>query len=274
MFDPGTTLVVRETRAKPGYLLDDTPQTIQIKAGQTVTLEFRNQPLGNLIIEKLGPNGVNHRSRWRASSSKSLTRMVQYVACRQGGTLVLQRSVLDTDASRARSSCLACHRHRGRDEIRTSARASPSTRTRQSQTVAVNPDDTQDASVLQHCRRAAWRLVKANAADKLGAASPTPPLRSAGPATTPWWTPSPPARMAGHCVRPAGRRALFTRSNSESALRISCWTPRRHYFRRQGWGDGHPGVSLKIEAVSGILLHKVDRHHRGWYPWGVVHPLR
>ena len=51
--DPGTVLVVRETRAKPGYLLDDTPQTAEIKAGQTVSLEFRNQPLGNLIIHKL-----------------------------------------------------------------------------------------------------------------------------------------------------------------------------------------------------------------------------
>lgn len=50
--DPGTTLVVRETKVKPGYLLDDTPQTAEIKAGQTVNLEFRNQPLGNLIIQK------------------------------------------------------------------------------------------------------------------------------------------------------------------------------------------------------------------------------
>lgn len=56
--DPGTTLVVKETRAKPGYLLDDTPQTVQVKAGQTVTLEFRNKPLGNLVIEKWGRNGT------------------------------------------------------------------------------------------------------------------------------------------------------------------------------------------------------------------------
>ena len=55
--DPGTTLVIKETRAKPGHLLDDTPQTIQVKEGQTVTLEFRNQPLGNLVIEKWGRNG-------------------------------------------------------------------------------------------------------------------------------------------------------------------------------------------------------------------------
>ena len=52
--NPGTTLVVKETRTKDNtYILDDTPQTALIKAGQTVTLEFRNQPKGNLIINKL-----------------------------------------------------------------------------------------------------------------------------------------------------------------------------------------------------------------------------
>lgn len=51
--DPGTTLVVKETIAKDGYILDDTPQTAKIIAGETVTLEFRNQPKGNLIINKL-----------------------------------------------------------------------------------------------------------------------------------------------------------------------------------------------------------------------------
>ena len=51
--EPGTTLVIKETRAKDGYLLDDTPQTVQVKEGQTVTVEFRNQPQGNLIIHKL-----------------------------------------------------------------------------------------------------------------------------------------------------------------------------------------------------------------------------
>lgn len=51
--NPGTTLVVKETRARDGYLLDDAPQTASVKAGQTVTLEFRNQPQGSLIINKL-----------------------------------------------------------------------------------------------------------------------------------------------------------------------------------------------------------------------------
>ena len=49
---PGTTLVVKETRAKAGYILDDTPQTVKVKSNEVTTLEFRNQPKGNLIIVK------------------------------------------------------------------------------------------------------------------------------------------------------------------------------------------------------------------------------
>ena len=49
---PGTTLIAKETRAKDGYVLDDTPQAAYIKAGQTVTLEFRNAPKGALIVQK------------------------------------------------------------------------------------------------------------------------------------------------------------------------------------------------------------------------------
>jgi len=56
--DPNTTVVVREIRAKPGYLLDETPQTAVIRAGQTVSLEFRNQPLGNLRILKFAKDAA------------------------------------------------------------------------------------------------------------------------------------------------------------------------------------------------------------------------
>ena len=50
---PGTTLIIKETRAKDGYLLDDTPQTVKVKSNEIITLEFRNQPLGGLRIIKL-----------------------------------------------------------------------------------------------------------------------------------------------------------------------------------------------------------------------------
>ena len=49
---PGTTLIIKETRAKAGYILDDTPQTVKVKSNEVVTVEFRNQPKGNLIVVK------------------------------------------------------------------------------------------------------------------------------------------------------------------------------------------------------------------------------
>ena len=49
---PGMTLIIKETRAKEGYLLDDTPQTVKVKSNEVTTVEFRNQPKGNLIIVK------------------------------------------------------------------------------------------------------------------------------------------------------------------------------------------------------------------------------
>ena len=50
---PGTTLIIKEARAKDGYILDDTPQTVKVKSNEVTTLEFRNQPLGGLRIVKL-----------------------------------------------------------------------------------------------------------------------------------------------------------------------------------------------------------------------------
>ena len=49
---PGMTVIAKEVRAKDGYILDDTPQSIKIKRNSVMTLEFRNQPKGNLIVVK------------------------------------------------------------------------------------------------------------------------------------------------------------------------------------------------------------------------------
>lgn len=51
--EPGMTVVVKEIRTKDGYILDETPQTIKIKANETMTLEFRNTPNGCLTITKI-----------------------------------------------------------------------------------------------------------------------------------------------------------------------------------------------------------------------------
>ncbi|KAF5069978.1 Prealbumin-like fold domain protein [anaerobic digester metagenome] len=50
--EPGKSVVVTETKAPDGFILDTTPQTAVIKAGKTVSLTFTNAPKGQLIIEK------------------------------------------------------------------------------------------------------------------------------------------------------------------------------------------------------------------------------
>ena len=49
---PGKSVVVSEVRAPAGFILDTQSQTIQIQAGKTVSLTFKNQPKGSLIIQK------------------------------------------------------------------------------------------------------------------------------------------------------------------------------------------------------------------------------
>ena len=56
---PGTTVVAREVRAKPGYLRDDRPRYALIRSGETVGLEFRNAPAGNLVIVKRSSSGTH-----------------------------------------------------------------------------------------------------------------------------------------------------------------------------------------------------------------------
>ena len=49
---PGKSVIVTETKAPDGYLIDTQSQTVQIKEGRTVSLTFKNQPKGELIIQK------------------------------------------------------------------------------------------------------------------------------------------------------------------------------------------------------------------------------
>ena len=49
---PGKSVVVTETRATDGFILDTQSQTVQIKEGKTVSLTFKNQPKGAIIIQK------------------------------------------------------------------------------------------------------------------------------------------------------------------------------------------------------------------------------
>lgn len=50
--EPGKSVIVTVTRAPDGYEIDTQSQTIQIQAGRTVSLTFKNEPRGALIIQK------------------------------------------------------------------------------------------------------------------------------------------------------------------------------------------------------------------------------
>ncbi|MCM1149480.1 MAG: SpaA isopeptide-forming pilin-related protein [Butyricicoccus sp.] len=49
---PGKSVVVTETKAPDGFIIDTQSQTIQIQEGKTVSLTFKNQPKGAIIIQK------------------------------------------------------------------------------------------------------------------------------------------------------------------------------------------------------------------------------
>ena len=135
--DPGTTLVVKEVRTKDNsYILDDTPQTARIKAGQTVTLEFRNQPKGNLIINKLDSvsgeplKGVEFKITYADGS---------YVDA-EGGKLSTKGTYVTDANGQIVLSNVSGTLVVTEEKTLPNYSIDPETR---SQTVVVNPDDTQ-----------------------------------------------------------------------------------------------------------------------------------
>ena len=156
--EPGTTLIIKETRAKPGYLLDDTPQTVQVKEGQTVTVEFRNQPMGNLIIHKL------------SSKDKTPLEGVQFKITYADGTY------LPDEGGKLSSNGLYWTNAEGQiilsditgTVVATEVESIPGYTidpNTQSQTVVVNPDDTQQL-YFYNAPVGGVEFTKVNEADK------------------------------------------------------------------------------------------------------------
>ena len=50
---PGKSVIVTETRAPAGFIIDSQSQTVQIKEGRVVSLTFRNQPKGAIVVKKV-----------------------------------------------------------------------------------------------------------------------------------------------------------------------------------------------------------------------------
>jgi uncharacterized surface anchored protein len=58
---PGTVITARETKTLDGYVLDSTPQSIEIKSGEVQTLTFYNAPIGGLELIKVSESDKTKR---------------------------------------------------------------------------------------------------------------------------------------------------------------------------------------------------------------------
>ena len=245
--DPGTTLVVKETRAKEGFLLDDTPQTVQIKAGQTVTLEFRNQPKGNLIVHKL------------SSTDKKPLEGVQFKITYADG------SYLPDEGGKLSSNGLYWTNSDGQivlsgitgtvvvTEVQSieGYTIDPNT---QSQTVAINPNDTQELW-FYNAPIGGVELIKVNA-NKTSERIPntTFEIRKIDDALIDTVT----TDKNGRVFVPLEDGAYYAVEIEANSQFILDNTP--HYFEVK---DGKV-TTLRVtnSAKSGILIHKIDSSTR------------
>ena len=249
--DPGTTLVVKGTRAKDGFLLDDTPQTAQIKAGQTVTLEFRNQPTGQLIIHKLS-----------GDDRKTPLEGVQFKITYSDGSFV------DADSGQLSSNGLYWSNSAGQiilsgltgTVVVTEVESIPGYTidpNTQSQTVVINPNDTQELYFYNN-PIGGIEIIKVNAS-KTSERIPdtTFEIRRMDDALVDTITTDRNGR-AYLSLEDGSYYALEVEANPDFVLDD---TP--HYFEVKN-GEVTT-LRIKNEANSGILIHKVDTSGEGIY---------
>ena len=249
--DPGTTLVVKETRAKDGFILDDTPQTAQIQAGQTVTLEFRNQPTGQLIIHKLSGN-----------DKKTPLEGVQFKITYSDGSFV------DADSGQLSSNGLYWTNSEGQiilsaltgTVVVTEVQSIPGYTidpNTQSQTVVINPNDTQELYFYNN-PIGGIEIIKVNAS-KTSERIPdtTFEIRRMDDALVDTITTDKNGR-AYLALEDGSYYAIEIEANPDFVLDD---TP--HYFEVK---DGKV-TTLRVTnaAASGILIHKVDTSGEGIY---------
>ena len=242
--EPGTTLVIKETRAKPGYLLDDTPQTVQVKEGQTVTVEFRNQPMGNLIIHKL------------SSKDKTPLEGVQFKIAYADGTY------LPDEGGKLSSNGLYWTNAEGQivlsgitgTVVVTEVESIPGYTidpNTQSQTVVVNPDDTQELW-FYNSPVGGVEFTKVNEADKTETISGvTFEIRRV----------SDDALVDTVTTGKDGKVFLPLEADNYYAVETDCpdtfkLDPTPIYFTVKDGETTRKTVTNK--AFSGILLHKID----------------
>ena len=240
---PGTTVTAREVKTLEGYVLDTTPKSILIKAGEVQTLRFYNQKQGTIVVKKLDKQ-----------TGEPLPGVEFEITYSDG-------SYLDDDYGHLSSKGL--YKTDANGEIRisgvvgtlviTETKTLPgyvvdeATRT---QTVKVNPGDTQTITVY-NTKEGGLELIKVSASDKSQRIpGVTFEIR----------------RMDGGLVDTVttdsnGRVHLDLDAGNYYAVEIEAAqgykldnTP--HYFTVK---DGQTTtLTVKNKPFSGILIHKID----------------
>ena len=156
--EPGTTVVAREIKSVDGFVLDGTPQDILIKAGTVQNLTFWNKRQGALIINKL--NAVTKKPL-AGVTFKITTSAGEFVPDENGK--ISSNGLYYTNESgqiilRGVTGTLVVTEEKSIDGYA----IDENTRT---QTVVVNPDDTQSLC-FYNAPIGGVELIKVNAADK------------------------------------------------------------------------------------------------------------
>ena len=156
--EPGTTVVAREIKSVDGFVLDGTPQDILIKAGTVQNLTFWNKRQGALIINKL--DAVTKKPL-AGVTFKITTAAGEFVPDENGK--ISSNGLYYTNESgqiilKGVTGTLVVTEEKSID----GSTIEENTRT---QTVVVNPDDTQSL-YFYNAPIGGVELIKVNAADK------------------------------------------------------------------------------------------------------------
>ena len=158
--EPGTTVVAREIKSVDGFVLDGTPQDILIKAGTVQNLTFWNKRQGALIINKL--SSLDRKTPLEGVTFKITTATGEFVPDENGK--ISSNGLYYTNDSgqiilKGVTGTLVVTEEKSIDGYT----IDENTRT---QTVVVNPDDTQSL-YFYNAPIGGVELIKVNAADKI-----------------------------------------------------------------------------------------------------------
>lgn len=240
---PGMTVIAREVRAKDGYILDDTPQSIKLKRNAVMTLEFRNQPKGNLIVVK------------QDSVTKEPLEGVEFKITYADGSYV------DAEGGTLSSTGLYWTDKEGKitisgisgtivaTEVQTIPGYTIEENTR-TQTVVVNPDDTQSL-YFYNAPIGGVEIIKVNEDDHSERIPNTTfEIRKVDDALVDTVTTDKNGRVFV-ALEDGSYYAKEVTSNKSFRLDN---TP--HYFEVKGGKT--TTLTVKNKALSGILIHKID----------------